>query len=234
MSFLAGAALLALLAAPDAAEADRLARQILSDDSYQRHLPGQEPPNPGTRNPTQPQRPGRAIGGGGNSDTPRSSGSLGSLDGLGEFLAWTILAVVAGLILFWIVRELSLRSDRNASREADAAAPARPRAGLPVPALPSKLDRLVAEGRYGEAIHLMLLLALDRLTRNSPADFPESLTSREVARRMKLEEPAHKALAHLVLGVERAHFGGAAPGNAEFELCRKSYDTLLKIPGEAA
>ena len=51
---------------------------------------------------------------------------------------------------------------------------------------------------------------------------------------MKLEEPAHKALARLVLGVERAHFGGAAPGNEEFELCRKSYHTLLKIPGETA
>ena len=88
-------------------------------------------------------------------------------------------------------------------------------------------QRLVAERRFAEAIHALLLAAIDWLNRASDADLPESFTSREVLRRARLDGDAHHALSKLVAAVEVVHFGGAGAAFEDYQECLEQYNRLL-------
>lgn len=65
------------------------------------------------------------------------------------------------------------------------------------------------DGRYDEAVHLLLLGTIEEIRTALHVDVHPSWTSREVSRRAPLPEAGRSPLGDLVSIVERSHFGGA-------------------------
>ena len=99
----------------------------------------------------------------------------------------------------------------------------------PLPPL-DEIERLARAGAYAEAIHLMLLRALDTLRRRLGTSWAKSLTSREIVRRSELPGTDRQALKVLVGAVEICRFGGQ---QANEQIYRACLDHYRSIGGEA-
>jgi len=92
-----------------------------------------------------------------------------------------------------------------------------------------RADQCAAEGRFAEAMHCVLLAAMAML-----AGERDSLTSWELLRGAKLDEPRIRALRDVVVRVERAWFGKASAGVEDYRRVRSSFDTFAETAGESA
>ena len=152
---------------------------------------------------------------------------LGPLEILLRVLFWTALAAIGIALLTWLVRRLA-----GFVPDAEApAAPAGPEADVGRRQLASA-ESLAARGRYGEAIHVLLLDTLEALSR--AARLAPSLTSREIVERVPLPSRAREALAGLVAAVEVSWFGGAQPGETDYRLCLERFHAFLGTYRSAA
>ncbi len=156
---------------------------------------------------------------------PRIELPLSGLAALLRVLGWTGVAVLLVLVAVWTSRRLRRAPGDVEVREAPA--PAAPVA-IPI----ASAEALAAAGRYGAAIHALLLDTLAALSR--AARLAPSLTSREIAERVPLPAPARDALAGLVLAVEVSHFGGAEPGEGEYRACLDRFHAFLDTYRSAA
>lgn len=143
---------------------------------------------------------------------------LGPLELLLRVLLWTAFGVVVVLAATWLVRRLA-----PSARDDAPLAEAPPAAPPHVPIAPA--EALAAEGRYGEAIHALLLETLAALSR--AARLAPSLTSREIVARVRMPAAARDALSALVDAVEVSWFGGAAPGEADYRRCLDRFRAFL-------
>jgi hypothetical protein len=84
-------------------------------------------------------------------------------------------------------------------------------------------ETLARQGRFGEAIHVLLLRLLEELARRTTAPIPASLTSREIVERVAVPDAARKPLAALVHAVEVSHFGSDVPDRGDYDLCLGRY-----------
>jgi hypothetical protein len=199
---LAGALAPLLAAAADADAIRERARQILDGGRYQTELPG----------------PLRVA----SLDLP-----LGPLEILARILLWTVLLVMAVLAVAWLVGRLR-------GLVPDARAPAGPARGAEEVGHPQlgAAEALAAQGRFGEAVHVLLLDTLEALSRR--ARLAPSLTSREIVARVPLPDRARDALSGLVSAVEVSWFGGQQPGEAEYRLCLDRFHAFLDATRSAA
>jgi len=157
---------------------------------------------------------------------------------LAEILYWTILAAVAALVLFFLGNlALDLLRNRDAfrrNRERPAAAPQSvetpplERRGVDAGTL-AEADRLAAEGRYGEAIHLLLLVAVARLHHELGPRVAPALTGRELLRLAGMPPRAVEPLTRMVELSELKHFGGRDAAEPDYVSCRADY---LRFSGE--
>ena len=92
----------------------------------------------------------------------------------------------------------------------------------PLPDL-DEIERLARSGAYAEAIHLMLLRALEALRRRLGTSWAKSLTSREIARRSELPATDRSALKMLVGAVEISRFGGKSANEQIYRTCLDQY-----------
>jgi hypothetical protein len=95
-------------------------------------------------------------------------------------------------------------------------------ADAPLPDL-DEIERLARAGAYAEAIHLMLLRALEALRRRLGTSWAKSLTSREIARRSELPATDRSALKMLVGAVEISRFGGKSANEQIYRTCLDQY-----------
>lgn len=196
------------------AEADAVETRIermKASGRYQMELPTPEPP---------PPRP------------PRSSNPI-ELSDLGQ--AALIIVVVAAVL--YILASLANRRapPRKGAVPAKAAAT---RTGGPAPEAPSEAaladaeSRATAaarEGRYAEAIHILLLGAIGHLRERDARSTARSLTSREILDRVFGRDGSpegRRALAALVAAVEISRFGGRAADFEGFTRCFEAYKAL--------
>ncbi len=135
-------------------------------------------------------------------------------------LVFAGIALLAALAGTWLFRRLRARS-RDPEVEGGSGTEAGPE---PIPILSA--EAAAAAGRYGEAIHALLLDTLAALSR--AARLAPSLTSREIVGRVRLAPPAREALAGLVTAVELSHFGGAVPGEADYRACLDRFHVFLQ------
>jgi hypothetical protein len=87
-------------------------------------------------------------------------------------------------------------------------------------------DELARQGRYVEAMHVLLLKCLSDLRQRLGEQFADSMTSREILRRARLTDTGHAALRDIVLRVEWTYFGEHAAGAPDYEACRRRFDDL--------
>ncbi|MHC4816493.1 MAG: DUF4129 domain-containing protein [Planctomycetota bacterium] len=206
---------LLLLAAPTD-RVDQAARRILSDDAYQTELP-EGTYRPDTEAPSEPP-----------SDSDMSAGQIEVPDAvatIAQLVWWILVGVAAAVALLWLARELAARYEKPPP-PAPAAPGAAKETASPAPTDP---DALAAAGRFGEAIHALLLRVLLELRRR--ARIRPAWTSREVVTHVPLADVAEERLRALVHAVERTHFGGVPADAAEYR--RRADDTaalLAELP----
>jgi hypothetical protein len=87
-------------------------------------------------------------------------------------------------------------------------------------------EELAAQGRYREAIHVLLLHALSEMRQRLKTQFADSLTSREILRAAKLPAAGNAALLDMIGRVERSYFGEYPTGVDDYAACRSSFDTF--------
>lgn len=88
-------------------------------------------------------------------------------------------------------------------------------------------DALAGEGRFAEAMHVLLLRSLVELRERIPALVTDALTSREILQRATLPGDGPLALSDLIDRVERVHFGRRPAAAEDYGACRTSYRRLL-------
>lgn len=187
---------------------------ILADDSYQRTLPD-------TPQPTRRQ-------------------SAAMPEWLTKLFLYGLLAmgVFAVAVFIWV-----LVTGASGARPLSPAVRAIKAKGSPAPAAqhslmqPSSLkdaERLAAEGHYGEAVRILLAVALTQLSGRNLVRIRPSMTGREIVRGATLVNEALDALQALVAIVEASAFAGHPVSKDDFERALAQFDCLARVEGRAA
>jgi hypothetical protein len=172
--------------------------------------------------PAGDPRDGRAM-------PPPTSLELGDL---GRAILWVVAGVVVVVLVVLLIRAF-LGRERAAEERKKAAAPAASDPARPVPAVAfDDADRLAKEGRYAEAIHVLLLRTLAALAERGTG-LADSWTSREVVRDAPLSNDARTALSGLVDAVEVSRFGFVVPDAAAYAECRARFERMAALPARA-
>jgi hypothetical protein len=89
-------------------------------------------------------------------------------------------------------------------------------------------DDLAAQGRYVEAMHVLLLQALADIRRRLDEEFADSMTSREILRSRNLSDALRRPLREVINRVEWTYFGGHPADRDDYLACRASFRTLAQ------
>lgn len=210
---------------------DALGR-VYSDGRYQRARPDGRDPGPSTTTAPEP-----------DFEWPRFDKrevAPSSASGVSEALLW-VLGIGLGLALVAVVAREGVHFAKRRRRKRAALAVVQPDAlglaDLALERLPADLQRaraLAAEGRYDEAVHVLLHGALRYLHALASFSLEPSFTSREVLARAPLATELRPAFGDLVSTVEVSLFGGMAVDADDFGRCESSFVTLHRRLGGAA
>jgi hypothetical protein len=146
-------------------------------------------------------------------------------------IALLILLVLA-ILWFWVLRPLlEARLARRAGQEEPEWAPEHTAAA----ALLADADRLAAEGRYGEAAHLLLLRSVHHIAEARPGWLQPASTAREIAVLPMLPDRARRAFSVIATRVERSLFALHDLDLADWRAARAAYAdfALQRLPGGA-
>ena len=147
---------------------------------------------------------------------------------------WIVVGVAAAILLYTF-RDLIpiLRSSRGDNWISEDAIGGGGKAGSPAAAL-GAADDLAAQGRFVEAMHVLLLQGLAAIRAGLDEEFADSLTSREILRRARLSDPGRASLRDIVNRVEWTYFGQYPAALADYQACRASFNTLTQaLHGDA-
>ncbi len=142
---------------------------------------------------------------------------------------WLALAAAA-VFFFYLFRDYlpMIGFGRSAEWTSDGGAVEDGLAGSPTQAS-TTADDLAGQGRYVEAMHLLLFRAFAELRERLGVNFADSLTSREILRRTNLPETGRASLKDIITRVELSHFGAYPAGAQDYSACRRSYDALMNL-----
>ena len=140
-------------------------------------------------------------------------------------IAGVVVALL--LVVFLILRELLGVRFAGRRNKPARATPAdwRPEAWK-ARALLEDADRLAAQGRYDEAVHLILHRGIDEIEGRRPRLVRPAFTARDIAALDDLPAAARDAFGRIVRIVERSLFGGRAVGQQTFAECRQAYEAF--------
>jgi hypothetical protein len=147
---------------------------------------------------------------------------------------WIVVGVAAAILLYTF-RDLIpiLRSSRGDNWISEDAIGGGGKAGSPAAAL-GAADEFAAQGRFVEAMHVLLLQGLAAIRAGLDEEFADSLTSREILRRARLSDPGRASLRDIVNRVEWTYFGQYPAALADYQACRASFNTLTQaLHGDA-
>ena len=93
-------------------------------------------------------------------------------------------------------------------------------------ALLSDADALAAEGRFDEAVHLLLLRSIGDIDGHLPNTVRPALTARDIAGLGRLPDAARPAFSRIARAVETSLFGGRSVDRETFLDCRQAYEAF--------
>ncbi len=154
-------------------------------------------------------------------EAPSAMGSL-----FNTLLIGLLIAIVALLIAWGVGQYLRSKEAPLAADEAEK----KPKTSLgdDEPVEPSDVDRLASEGRYGEAVHAMFLLAVAHLAETKCLVIADDMTAREAQRALNAPEAIRAAFGDLLAAVEVSLFGGEELDQAAYVTARSAYDAIVK------
>lgn len=146
-----------------------------------------------------------------------------------EVIFWLGVCLIAAGAVYLIGREIFLRL-RNADREEEVveSAPAYRQEPALARALLEEADRLAAEGRYGDAVRVLLFRSIEDIQRFQPRYVKKAMTSREIGHLSILSPAARTAFAQIAASVEQSHFAGRDIDAVAFADCRAAYGEFAK------
>jgi hypothetical protein len=144
-----------------------------------------------------------------------------------EFL-WIVVAIGIGILLYAfrdMIPILRMRPGGAWSGDEDASGDARTRTPA---AVLGAADELAAQGRFVEAMHVLLLQGLADIRQRLDEQFADSFTSREILRSTKLSEAGRGPLRDIVDRVELTYFGQRPAALTDYQACRASFNALAQ------
>jgi hypothetical protein len=134
--------------------------------------------------------------------------------------------VIGWLLIRWLIRhDFSRAADAVPSRPLSPWQPSVRQARL----LLEDADSLAAQGRFDDAVHLLLLVSIQEIGARRPGIVAPALTSREIGRLPVLSPLARQIFSGIAQVVEQSLFGGRAIGAAEFVRCRTAFEQFTHI-----
>jgi len=160
----------------------------------------------------------------------------GWLAALGEFLRaigpvlevvfWIGLAGIGLAIVWLVVREvLRLRWGKRPSPVAAAEPEWRPGAGAAL-ALLADADALAEDGRFAEAVHLLLTRSIQDIDGHIPNTVRPALTMRDIGALKRLPDGARPTFTRIAKVTEASLFGGRSVDRSTFAECRAAYEAF--------
>ncbi|MBK8199451.1 MAG: DUF4129 domain-containing protein [Acidobacteria bacterium] len=145
-----------------------------------------------------------------------------------QFVFWAaVVLIVAGLLYFIFGEAIRLRfggrQKNKVKAEDDVLQDLRPDAAA-ARSLLDEADALARQGRFAEAVHLLLFRSIEDIQDRVEGGVPTSLTAREIAGLGKLPERAKRGLRPIIQVVERSFFGGRPVDAAGWQEARQSYE----------
>jgi len=140
-------------------------------------------------------------------------------------------AVIVGVaVLFYAFRDMLpfLGMRRDGAWEPDEAGATESGPLEPSMAL-GAADDLAAQGRFVEAMHVLLLQALAEIRRRLDEQFADSMTSREILRSKHLSDNLRHPLREVVNRVEWSYFGEHPAAKDDYLACRSSFGAIERV-----
>lgn len=151
---------------------------------------------------------------------------LMSMGPLFKIIFWLGLAALVLAVLWFIAREvIRIRLPGKTDKLVIADDGWRPAPGVAL-ALLSDADALAAEGRFAEAVHLLLLRSINDIDGRLPNTVRPALTARDIAGLSRLPAAARPAFDRIARVVESSLFGGRPVDQAAFTDCRSAYEAF--------
>lgn len=143
-----------------------------------------------------------------------------------KLIFWLGLAALVLAVLWFIAREvIRIRLPGKTDKLVIADDGWRPAPGVAL-ALLSDADALAAEGRFAEAVHLLLLRSINDIDGRLPNAVRPALTARDIAGLSRLPAAARPAFDRIARVVESSLFGGRPVDQAAFTDCRAAYEAF--------
>jgi hypothetical protein len=150
-------------------------------------------------------------------------------------ILWAVVVVGAGVLLY-AFRDMipMLRATHGGTWAEDEAGTSDMGAREPEAVL-GAADDLAAQGRFVEAMHVLLLQAFAEIRRRLDEQFADSMTSREILRSNRLSDDLRRPLREVVNRVEWTYFGEHPAARDDYLACRSSFSALAHaLHGSAA
>jgi hypothetical protein len=141
-------------------------------------------------------------------------------------LLWLVIAVALGAVLYSFRDMIPLLRSRGSDSWGETEEIAADIAARDPTVVLAAADELAREGRYTEAMHILLLRCLADIRARLDEPFADSLTSREILRSTRLPDRARDSLRDVVGRVEWTYFGEYPAGQEDYAACRLSFNAL--------
>lgn len=147
-----------------------------------------------------------------------------------EAFLWTIAVILAVMVAVFLFNALQNRTGfklkRKSKQQPSATLVETPLFDMQKAVVDRSLeeaDALAAQGRFAEAIHLLLLVAMDRLRQELGARIAPALTGREVLQLAPVPPAVVEPLSRMVSLSEIKHFGGRNAAGPDYDQCRQDF-----------
>ena len=203
--------------------------EALANEEIQSYFPENKPPE-------QVEPPGWLL------SVLEAIGSV--FQGIAEFLGFLgpVLKIVFYLglaaIIAWFIYFLVDKFDWSRRGQSDKNKVAVKRTIISnMPAKPVKrmvfslgdADALASNGNYSDAVHILLIAAIDVIQRKIKGFLAISETSREIVDNVQVSTDDRSLISHIVRQVESALFAGHVVKKEDYEFCRVKF---LELKGE--
>lgn len=145
-------------------------------------------------------------------------------------LMWIAVAALALFLLYHFVPAFARWVDNLPFRRKAGDDGAEDGAGLAeagaARALLAEADALAAEGRFAEAVHLLLYRSVEDIEGRRPGLVKPAMTSRDLAEARDLPAVAQGAFSRIARAVEISLFGGRSIDAGAWQTCRSAYAEL--------
>jgi hypothetical protein len=151
---------------------------------------------------------------------------LEALGPIFQIIFWIGLGLIVLAILWFIAREvMRIRIPEKKPQLHLTPEEWRPTTAAAV-ALLSDADALAAEGRFAEAVHLLLLRSINDIDGRLPNAVRPALTARDIAGLERLPAAARPTFRQIAQAVEASLFGGGSVDQRTYGDCRDAYEAF--------